>query len=252
MVMNEQLRWARWGLALAVGAAALAAPAAAQSGWISRITGVLTGQPGVGPLTQREADQGVREALRIAAAAAGDRLAVPGGFLDQPRIRIPLPGALARTQARLKPFGLSGPLDEMEVGLNRAAEAAMPEAKRLALEAVRTMTLGDALAIVRGGDAAATTFLRQKTEASLATALRPRLQATLDQAGVFAAIDRLRDDPMTRGLVNDARRDVTEFATRKALDGFYLTLADEERVLRSDPARRTSEILRRVFGGGSS
>jgi hypothetical protein len=159
---------------------------------------------------------------------------------------------LARAQARLRPFGLSGPLDEMEIGLNRAAEAAMPEAKRLALDVAKSLTFGDALAIVRGGDTAATTFLRQRTEAGLATALRPRLSAALDQAGVFAALDRLKDGAMVQSLAADARRDVTDFAVREALDGFYETLAEEEKAIRADPARRTTAILRRVFGSGSS
>jgi len=238
----------------AVGAHAADAPSrqVGQTGWVSRVTGILSGQPGFGPLTQRDADPGVREALTLAAAAAADKLAAPGGFLDSPKVRIPLPGALARAQARLRPFGLSGPLDEMEVGLNRAAEAAMPEAKRLALEVARSLTFGDALAIVRGGDTAATTFLRQRTETALAQALRPRLSAALDQAGVFAALDRVKDGAMVQSLAADARRDVTDFAVREALDGFYETLADEERAIRADPARRTTAILRRVFGYGSS
>jgi len=238
--------------ALAASAAETPSRQAGQTGWVSRVTGILSGQPGFGPLTQREADQGVRDALTIAAAAAADKLAAPGGFLDSPKVRIPLPGALARAQARLRPFGLSGPLDEMEIGLNRAAEAAMPEAKRLALDVAKSLTFGDALAIVRGGDTAATTFLRQRTEAGLSNALRPRLSAALDQAGVFAALDRLKDGAMVQSLAADARRDVTDFAVREALDGFYETLAEEEKAIRADPARRTTAILRRVFGSGSS
>ncbi|MBU6372547.1 MAG: DUF4197 family protein [Alphaproteobacteria bacterium] len=233
-------------LAPAAASAASAAPAG-QSGWMGRIAGILSGQPGAGPVTQREADQGVREALTIAAAAAADRLGAPGGFLDSPRVRIPLPGALARAQARLQPFGMSAPLDELEQELNRAAEATMPEAKRLALEAVKSLTFGDALAIVRGGDQAATTFLRSRTEAALAAKLRPQMAAALEKSGAFAALDRVRANGLVQAFAGDVRKDVTDFAVQKAVDGFFATLAEEEKAIRADPARRTSAIMKRVF-----
>lgn len=229
-----------------------AQPAQGQGGWVSRITGILSGQPGAGPVTQREADQGLREALSFAAVAAADRLGAPGGFLDSPKVRIPLPGALARAQTRLRPFGMSGPLDEVEVALNRAAEAAMPEAKTLVLAAVRSLTLGDALAIVRGGDSAATMFLRQRTEASISQALRPHVATALDKTGAFAALDQAAQSPMMQSMIGDVRKDVTDFALQKAVDGLFQTLAEEERAIRSDPARRTTAILKRVFGVGAS
>jgi len=232
--------------------AASAAPPAAQPGWMGRIAGILSGQPGAGPVTQREADQGVREALGIAAVAAADRLAAPGGFWDSPRVRIPLPGALARAQVRLQPFGMSGPLDDLERELNRAAEATMPEAKRLALDAVKSITFGDALAIVRGGDQAATTFLRARTEAALAAKLRPQMAAALDRSGAFAALDRVRANGLVQAFAGDVRKDVTDFAVQKALDGFFATLAEEEKAIRADPVRRTSAILQRVFAQSPS
>jgi len=237
---------------LAIGAWAPAASADRQSGWVGRIAGILSGQPGVGPLTQREADQGIREALAVAASNAGERLARPDAFLASPKIHIPLPGALSRAQTRLRTFGMSGPLDEMEVGLNHAAEAAMPEAKRLALDAVRSLTLGDALAILRGGDEAATTFLRQRTQAGIAAALRPHVVAALDRTGAFRALDQARQNPLVQSVAGDARKDITDFAVQKSVDGFFQILAEEERGIRSDPARRTSAILKRVFGTGTS
>ncbi len=227
--------------------AASAAPPAGQAGWMGRIAGILSGQPGAGPVTQREADQGVREALTLAAVAAADRLGAPGGFLESPRVRIPLPGALARAQARLQPFGMSGPLDDMEKEINRAAEATMPEAKRLALDAVKSLTFGDALAIVRGGDQAATMFLRQRTEAALAAKLRPQMAAALERSGAFAALDQVRSNGLVQAFAGDVRKDVTDFAVQKALDGFFATLAEEEKAIRADPAKRTSAILKRVF-----
>lgn len=227
--------------------AATASPQAAQSGWMGRIAGILSGQPGAGPVTQREADQGVREALTFAAVTAADRLSAPGGFSDQPRVRIPLPGALARAQTRLAAFGMSGPLDEMELELNRAAEATMPEAKRLALEAVKSLTFGDALAIVRGGDQAATTFLRQRTETALAAKLRPQMASALERSGAFAALERVRANGLVQQFAGDIRKDITDFAVQKALDGFFATLAEEEKAIRADPAKRTTAILKRVF-----
>lgn len=229
------LRW----IAISAGAAVVAASASSQS--LRSL---------IGGVSERDAARGVREALSIAAGLATDRLGRPDGFFGDPRVRIPLPATLAQAQARLKPLGLSQPLDDLELRVNRGAEQAMPAAKKLFLDAVRGLTIADALGIVRGGEGAATAFLRQRTEPDLTSLLRPPMEKALAGAGAFAAAERVARQPLLQTALGDVRRSIVDFAVTKALDAAFLYVAEEERAIRQDPVRRTSDLLRRVFGQG--
>lgn len=239
--------------ALSAGALApLAAPAAAQDSrqgiWSSILKGVT--QPKAGALSQRDASTGLKEALSNGVVAVTNRLGRTDGFFRDPKVHIPLPSTLASAQRGLRPLGMSAPLDDLELKLNRAAEAAMPQAKTLFLDAVRGMTFSDAVSIVKGGDDSATRYLRQKTQTRLADLLTPHMQHALEQSGAFTALDaavsRSRINPGTLG--QNLRADLVNFAVAKALDGAFGYISEEERAIRHDPAKRTSDILRRVFG----
>jgi hypothetical protein len=204
-------------------------------------------------LTQADAARGVREMLTLAANAATQRLGRPDGFFGDLRVRIPLPGLLAGAQRNLKPLGLSAPLDDLQLRMNRGAEAAMPAARRLLVDAIRGITLQDALSIVAGGDDSATVYLRGRTEPQLAEALRPPMQTALTSAGAFTALDRVTSSPaLTRFGLGDTsgrlRTQIITFAVAKGQDGAFTYLAEEEGRFRSDPVRRTTALLRRVFG----
>ncbi len=202
-------------------------------------------------LTQRDAAAGLREALQLAAVAAATQLGRPDGFYADPRVKIPLPGALGRAQRAMAPLGLSAPLDDLERRVNRGAEAAMPQAKTLLVNAIRSITIADAVSIVRGGDDAGSRFLRERTETQLTAALRPHMTTALREAGAFAALDAAaaRTGLSASGATATLRNDLIAFAVGRALDGAFGYIAEEERALRADPARRTTAILRRVFGG---
>lgn len=199
-------------------------------------------------LTQTDARRGVKDALALAATNATGRLGQRDGFFGAPRVRIPLPGMLGQAQQNLARMHLSGPLDDLQLRLNRAAESTMPEAGRLFVNAVQTMTVSDAIQIVRGGDTSATTYLRGRTEPRLTTLLRPPMTSALTQSGAFVLLRQVAGNIGMGSATSDLRTQIIDFATTKALDGAFLYIGEEERAIRHDPVRRTTDILRRVFG----
>lgn len=221
--------------ALVVALAGLAIPA-----WAT--------QPLLDSLTQGDASRGIRDALGLAAMNAATRLGQRNGFFGEPRVRIPLPTLLATAQTNLRGFGMAAPLDALQEEVNHAAESAMPEAGRLFLSAVRDMTIGDAIDIVRGPEDSATEYLRDHTETRLTSALRPPMSRALTASGVFTLLrEALRRVGMS-SMTSNLRTEMVNFSTAKALDGCFLFISDEEKAIRRDPARRTTDILRRVFG----
>jgi hypothetical protein len=204
---------------------------------------------GLSSISQQDASAGLKEALTLSATAVTQRLGRTDGFFADPRVKIPLPGALGRAQSSLSKLGLSGPLDDLQLRVNRGAEAAMPQAKTLFVNAVKGMTIADGVAIVRGGDTAGTQFLRGRTETQLTAALRPHMEKALQQAGAFNALDAASARAGMAGAAGNLRGELIQFAVGKALDGAFGYIAEEERAIRRDPARRTTALLRRVFGG---
>jgi len=198
-------------------------------------------------LTQGDARAGVREAMGLAALNATTQLAQPEAFWGNPAVRIPLPGVLGQSQRTLAGFGMSAPLDDLQRSLNRAAERTMPEAGRLFANAVRTITIGDAIDIVRGGDDSATQYLRGRTATRLTSLLRPPMTEALTQSGAFTLLRSALREVGLASMTTDLRAEIISFSTTKALDGCFYFIAEEERAIRRDPWRRTSDILRRVF-----
>jgi hypothetical protein len=206
------------------------------------------GQRLLDSLTQGDARAGIRDALGLASLNATTRLAQPDAFWRNARVRIPLPGVLGRTQRSLSGFGMSAPLDQLQESLNHAAERTMPEAGRLFSSAIRSITIGDAIEIVRGGDDSATRYLRGRTETRLTTLLRPPMTEALTQSGAFTLLRSALREVGLASMTGDLRTEVINFSTTKALDGCFYFVAEEERAIRRDPGRRTTDILRRVFG----
>jgi hypothetical protein len=205
-------------------------------------------QPLLDSLTQTDASRGVRDALGLAAMNATTRLAQPDAFWGDVRVRIPLPGVLGQTQRTLSGFGMSGPLDELQRSLNRAAESAMPRAASLFTDAVRSITIADAIDIVRGPEDSATRYLRGRTETRLTSLLRPPMTEALTQSGAFTLLRTALREVGLASMTRDLRTEIISFSTAKALDGCFFFIAEEERAIRRDPLRRTTDILRRVFG----
>jgi hypothetical protein len=209
------------------------------------------GKPTGEAVSQRESGDALREALAQSAKSATVRLGAEGGFSDEEKIRIPLPRRLAEAQATLKPLGMSEPLDDLQLRLNRAAEAAMPSTTEFFVNAAQALTFTDALAMVRGSDDSGTTFLRLKSGAQLAEQMRPILAETLKTKGAFASLRNVVQGVGGVTFADKLEDDLVGYVAGKAADGVFLAMADEERAIRKDPAKRTSVVLRRVFGGAT-
>jgi hypothetical protein len=195
-----------------------------------------------------DAVAGIRVALERGAVAAVALLGRPDGFLGNPRVRIPLPGFLEEAAKLLRFTGQQQRVDELVTAMNRAAEAAVPEAKTLLVNAVRSISVGDARRIVSGGDDSVTRFFADKTRGPLAERFLPivkRHTARVDLAGRFNAVaGRIAG----LGLVKSEDANIDRYVTRKALDGLYLMIGEEERKIRRDPIGTGSAILAKVFG----
>ena len=190
----------RRGFLVGLGALGFGGAAEAQ-GLSDLFGGILNKNKGAtaavlgGGLSQADAATGLKEALRLGATAATNRLGLLDGFFADGKVHIPLPGTLVGVQRNLKPLGLSAPLDDVELKMNRAAEASMPVAKTLFINAINAITLNDALSILRGGDTAATDFLRGKTTPDLTKLLRPQMDKMLASTGAFTPCVRSKVSP---------------------------------------------------------
>jgi hypothetical protein len=202
-----------------------------------------------GKLTKGDVAAGLKEALGVAGNLAVKRLSAKDGYMGDTAIRIPLPGVLGSAHKRLAPFGMAGPLDDLQLRVNRAAEAAAPVAGKMIIDAAKSMTFDDAMAILRGGDNAATTYLRGKTEANLRKTLRSHFTEVLTASGALTALDTAVTKYGAGLIKTDTKTWLAEEATTGALNGLFYYLAREEQAIRRDPVKRTSDILRKVFGG---
>lgn len=237
---------------LALGLALSPAPAGAQS-WLDDAKSLFdksTGGDGSGALSDDRIADGLKEALRVAAGRAVDEVAHPGGYLDDPQVHIPLPKRLRQVQEALATVGMSGLADDVEVRLNRAAEAAAPEARQVFVQAVREMTLADVRRIYEGPDDAATRYFEKTMTPELKERMRPIVRRSLEEVRALAAYDEMMGRYGEIPFVPDVTANLTDYTLREGLDGLFHYLAREEAAIRSDPAARTTELLKEVFGAG--
>jgi Protein of unknown function (DUF4197) len=199
-------------------------------------------------LTQREALAGLRTALERGARNAVATLGRVDGFLRNPQVKIPLPDSLARTERLARRLGFGAEVDELVVAMNRAAEAAAPEAQKLLVDAVKNMSVQDAKAILAGGDTAATDYFRRTSHAALHDRFLPIVKSATEKVGVARRYHELAQPAAAFGLVKSEHADLDEYVTWKALDGLYFMLGEEEKKIRKDPVGTGSAVLRRVFG----
>ncbi|HYD77362.1 DUF4197 domain-containing protein [Ramlibacter sp.] len=222
-------------LVLAAVSAPLVLPQAARAG-------------GLAALSNADATRGLRTALETGALAAVRLLGVPDGFLGNPKVRIPLPSALQDAGKLLRAMGRGSQLDELEVAINRAAESAVPLAKNLLVNAVRNMSVTDAKNILAGGDTSVTEFFAGKTREPLSGQFLPVVKKATSRVGLAAKYDRVAGRAAGFGLVRQEDASIDHYVTRKALDGLYLVIGEEEKKIRRDPVGTGSSILSRVFG----
>jgi hypothetical protein len=213
--------------------------------------GALAGHGGAARadvLSNADAATGIRAALERGADAAVELLGRPDGFLGNPRVRIELPGFLNDAAKVLKFTGQQKRVDELVTAMNRAAEAAVPQAKALLVSAVKSMSLGDARKIVTGGQDSVTRFFAAKTRAPLGERFLPIVKRETAKVDLAARFNAVAGKAAGMGLVKGDDANIERYVTGKALDGLYLMIGEEEKKIRSDPVGTGSAILAKVFG----
>jgi hypothetical protein len=198
---------------------------------------------------ESEAVQGVRSALERGANAAVDLLGRNDGFLGNPRVRIPLPGFLNDAAKLLKATGGQKKVDELITAMNRAAEAAVPMARTLLVNAAKSMSVEDGLKIVRGGDTSVTDFFARKTRAPLGEQFLPIVTKATEKVALADKYNAVAGKAAKFGLLKGDDANIQRYVTGKSLDGLFLVIGEEEKKIRKDPVGTGSAILRKVFGG---
>ena len=200
-------------------------------------------------LTEGDAAGGVRAALSRGANSAVSLLGRNDGFLGNPSVRIELPGFLNDAAKLLKFTGQGKRVDDLVTAMNRAAEAAMPEAKALLVNAVKSMSVEDALQIVRGGETSVTHFFSTKTREPIGQKFLPIVSRATEKVALAQKYDAVAGKAAGMGLLNKDEADLKGYVTGKALDGLYFMIGEEEKKIRRDPVGTGSAILKKVFGG---
>jgi len=203
---------------------------------------------GVDDITDAEALRGVRQALTDGSLAAVARLGVENGYFGNPKVKIPLPPSLQRVERGLRTFGMRRDANELVLTMNRAAEAAVPEAKQLLTDAVRKMSVQDAKGILSGGDTAATDYFRRATRTQLTQRFLPIVKRATDRVGLAQQFNSLAEQGAALGLMKEDEASIERYVTQKAVDGLYFMIGEQEKAFRRDPVGATSSIVRKVFG----
>lgn len=199
-------------------------------------------------LSQKDASAGVRAALERGAEVAVRLLGTENGFWGDDRVRIPLPQWLEKGERIMKMMGRSKDLEELRLGINRAAEQAVPEAKSLLVNAVKAMSVDDARKILGGGDNAVTQFFAGKTREPLTGKFLPVVTRVTDRIGLARQYNQLAAQVSQFGVVKPEQATIERHVTGKALDGLYFMIGEEEKKIRSNPLGAGSDILKKVFG----
>lgn len=231
--------------------------------------GATTAKPsgGVSSLSNSQAESGLREALKVASQRTVSRVGKADGYMKDPTIKIPLPGYLASGRDMLANAGMSGPLDDLELRMNRAAETAAPKAIDIFSKAIASMSVADAKSIIAGPQDAATQYFKRTTTQPLTQAFKPIMEQSLSQSGATQAFQKVSQSASSSlsgsagglgglaGMAGGASGttapqgfDFTEYAVGKALDGLFHYIAQEEAAIRSNPVARSTDLLKQVFG----
>lgn len=199
-------------------------------------------------ISNRDAINALKTALSQGSRAAVAQLGRENGFLGDARVKIPLPEGLRRAEKNMRRFGMARYADELIVTLNRAAEAAVPEAQALFVDAVRQMSVQDAKGILTGGDTAGTEYFRRTTADALGERFLPIVRRSTERVGLAQKYNQYAAKGVRVGLVEAEDANLDDYVTRKALDGLFFMVAEEEKKIRKDPVGAASSLIRRVFG----
>jgi Protein of unknown function (DUF4197) len=205
------------------------------------------GQRDISGLSDTKIIAGLKQALQLSTSKAVALTGQPGGFLKNDAIKIVLPPKLESVGRGLRMLGMGAKVDELEVGMNRAAEQATPQAKQIFLAALKKMTFDDARHILTGGDTAATDYFKRTSSSDLTTAFAPIVHGSMEHVGVVQQYNRVLE-AAPGGSMLAGQFDLNKYVVGKTLDGLFYMLGEEEKKIRKNPAAQTTALLKEVFG----
>ena len=203
---------------------------------------------GVSSLTNSEANGGLKEALTQGVSKAVASLGATDGFFGNKDVKIPLPNSLKKIEKGMKFMGMGKQSDELILKMNRAAEAAVPEAKTLLLDSVKKMSLADAKAVLTGPQDAATQYFKKTTSAQMGEKFLPIVTKATENVQLADSYNKYAEMGSKFGVVKKEDVNINQYVTKKALDGVYYMVAQEEAAIRKDPLGQASSLLKKVFG----
>lgn len=203
---------------------------------------------GVSSLSNAETSDGLKAALDQGVTKAVSMLGTTDGFFGNKEVKIPLPKSLQKIEKGMKLMGMGKQSDELVLKMNRAAEAAVPEAKALLVDSIKKMTLADAKAILTGPQDAATQYFKRTTSTQMAEKFLPIVEKATANVQLAESYNKYAEMGSKFGVVKKEDANINQYVTRKALDGLYLMIAKEEAAIRKDPLGQASSLIKKVFG----
>ena len=199
-------------------------------------------------ISGRDASGGLKEALTQGAGKAVEVLGKQDGFLGNPKVKIPLPEGVQKVEGLMRGLGMGKQADELLTAMNRAAEAAVPQAKVLLVNSIKQMSVEDAKGILSGGEDSATQYFRRTTSGPLADKFKPVVRNAMARVKLAEKYDQFAGKAAKFGLVREQDAHLENYVTQKTLDGLYLMIAEEEKAIRKNPAEAVGKLAKKVFG----
>lgn len=218
---------------------------------VALISGLFLALPafaGLEAISNQDAVSGLREALVKGSQYAVESLGKQDGFFGNGKVKIPLPESAQKVEKIMRQFGMGKHADELILTLNRAAEAAVPEAKALLVDSVKKMSVDDAKGILTGGQDSATQYFKRTTSDQLRTRFLPIVKKATAKVSLAQKYDEYAGKGVKFGLVSKEDANLDNYVTQKALDGLFVMVAEEEAKIRQNPAAAASSVLKKVFG----
>ena len=202
----------------------------------------------LGDLSQKDAAGGLKDALTQGAQIAVKQLGAPGGFSNNQDVRIELPGKLGKVASKMKQFGMGAQVDELEASMNKAAEAAVPQAQALLVDAVKKMTVDDAKNILSGGNDSATQYLSKTSREQIRAKFLPIVKQATDKVGLAQQYNSFAGQAATLGVVDAKSANIESYVTEQALNGLFEMIGKQEETIRQNPAAAATSLAKKVFG----
>ena len=199
-------------------------------------------------LSQSDASGGLKDALTQGAKVAVQQLGKPGGFSNNPDVRIELPGNLGKAAKTMKMMGMGAQVDQLEASMNKAAEAAVPQAQALLVDSVKKMTVQDAKSILSGPQDSATQYLNKTSREQIRAKFLPIVKQATDQVGLAKQYNSFAGQAASFGVIDAKSANIENYVTEQALDGLFTMIAEQEASIRENPAGAATSLAKKVFG----